>query len=110
MEVPYSNLNKGALLVASPDLEGAYYRTIILLCEHSSGGSFGLILNKSLEIELPEDLLNLKEMANQRVHVRAGGPIQPNQMMLLHSSNEIPDQTLRICEGVYLGGDLPFLQ
>jgi putative transcriptional regulator len=30
--------------------------------------------------------------------------------MLLHSSPHIPDQTLTLCDGVYLGGDLTFLQ
>ncbi len=31
-------------------------------------------------------------------------------MMLLHSSDRIPEQTLKLCDGVYLGGDLQFLQ
>src|SRR6202030_3189943 len=38
------------------------------------------------------------------------GPVQTNQMMLLHTSEKIPQQTLQICDGVYLGGDLQFLQ
>ena len=32
------------------------------------------------------------------------------QMMLLHTSPQNSDQTLKIVDGVYLGGDLPFLQ
>jgi putative transcriptional regulator len=28
----------------------------------------------------------------------------------LHSSDQIPDQTLQLCDGVFLGGDLQFLQ
>ena len=31
-------------------------------------------------------------------------------MMLLHTAESIPQQTLKICEGVFLGGDLQFLQ
>jgi putative transcriptional regulator len=42
--------------------------------------------------------------------MRAGGPVQTNQMMLLHSNEEGTGQTLNVCEGVYLGGDLQFLQ
>ena len=37
------------------------------------------------------------------------GLIQPNQIMILHSSSELPEQTLKLCEGVFLGGDLQFL-
>ena len=108
---PYSHLAKGTLLIASPEIDaGMYHRAVLLLCEHSSSGSFALMINKPLEVELPEDLLDLKQLANPRVLIRAGGPMQPNQMMLLHSSNKIPEQTLQVCDGVYLGGDIQFLQ
>ncbi len=108
---PYSQLTKGSLLIAAPEIdEGIYFRSVLIICEHSPGGSFGLILNKGIDVELPEELINLKNVTNPRIHVRAGGAIQPNQMMLLHSSDSPPDQTLKLTEGVYLGGDLNFLQ
>ncbi len=108
---PYSHLTKGSFLIASPDIDsGIYFRSVLIICEHSPAGSFGLIINKNLEMELPDEILNVKELNNDNVQIRAGGPIQPNQMMLLHSSDHIPDQTLKLCEGVYLGGDLQFLQ
>ena len=110
-QIPYTQLNKGSFLVASPEFDmGFYFRGVILICEHSPGGSFGLMINKTFEVELPEDVLNLHNLANPGVQIRAGGPIQPNQMMLLHSSDQLGDQTLKVCEGVYLGGDLQFLQ
>lgn len=109
--VPYSHLNKGTFLIASPDIEaGIYFRSVVLICEHSPGGSFGLIVNKNIEIDLPEEIINVKELSNPHVKICAGGAIQPSQMMLLHSSDQIPDQTVKVCEGVYLGGDLQFLQ
>ena len=109
--IPYTQLSKGSFLIASPDIDaGIYFRSVVLICEHSPAGSFGLIINKSLDVELPEDILKVKELGNPNVQIRAGGPIQPNQMMLLHSSDHIPEQTLKLCEGVYLGGDLQFLQ
>lgn len=109
--IPYSHISKGTFLIASPEVDsGIFFRSVILVCEHNAGGSFGLIINKSIELELPDDLLSLNELANNRVGIRAGGPVQTNQMMLLHSSTHIPDQTLEICSGVYLGGDLQFLQ
>jgi putative transcriptional regulator len=108
---PYSHLTKGSFLIASPDIDsGIYFRSVLIVCEHSPAGSFGLIINKPLEMELPEEIFNTKELINTNVQIRAGGPIQPNQMMLLHSSDHIPDQTLKLCDGVYLGGDLQFLQ
>lgn len=107
----HAHITKGSFLIATPDIEaGLFFRAVILVCEHNSSGSFGLIINKSIDLELPEEILDMQEVVNPRVGVRAGGPVQPNQMMLLHSSDQIADQTLKICDGVYLGGDLPFLQ
>ncbi len=108
---PYSELSKGSFLIASPEIDaGVYFRSVILICEHTPNGSFGLIINKPLQIELPEDLINLKNLTNPNVSIRAGGPIQPNQMMLLHSSDALKEQAMKVCEGVYLGGDMQFLQ
>ncbi len=110
-DTPYSQIQKGTFLVASPDIEfGIFYRSVILICEHTANGSFGLVINKSLDLELPEEVINIHNLANPHVSMRAGGPIQPNQMMLLHTAKVPTQQTLEICEGVFLGGDLQFLQ
>ena len=51
--IPYSSVTKGMLLVATPNMEGVYFRGVILLCEHSRSGSFGLFINKMLDVDLP---------------------------------------------------------
>ncbi|HNA61888.1 MAG TPA: YqgE/AlgH family protein [Rhabdochlamydiaceae bacterium] len=110
-KVPYAQLNKGTLLIASPDIDtGIYFRGVVILCEHGPTGSFGIVVNKPLEIDIPQEILNTKEIVNPHIQMRAGGALQPNQMMLLHSSDQHPENTLKLCEGVYLGGDLQFLQ
>jgi putative transcriptional regulator len=108
--LPYSQITKGALLIANPEETGVYFRSVVLICEHSAGGSFGLIVNKPLDVELPDELLQSRGLQNRNVQMRMGGPIQPTHMVLVHTSDRIPEQTLKLCEGVYLGGDLQFLQ
>lgn len=109
--IPSTQIQKGTFLIASPAIEsGLFFRGVILICEHNPSGSFGILINKSLDLELPEEIMNLGEIANPHISIRAGGPVQTNQMMLLHSHKEHQDQALSICEGVYLGGDLQFLQ
>lgn len=108
---PYAQLDKGTFLIASPEIkEGIYFRSVLLICEHTIHGSFCLMVNKPLEMQLPEEILDLQEVSNPHIYMRVGGPVQPNQMMLLHSSGTIPEQAMEICEGVFLGGDLQFLQ
>lgn len=109
--LPTSQIQKGTLLISTPDIDtGIFFRSVVLVCEHNPNGSFGLVINKSLELELPEEIINIHNLTNPHVGIRAGGPVQTNQMMLLHTSDKIPQQTLQITEGVYLGGDLQFLQ
>ena len=109
--MPYSQIQKGSFLIATPDIEnGIFFRSVILICEHNANGSFGLIVNKHIELDLPKEILNIQNLENANVKILAGGPIQTNQMMLLHTSNTIPKQTLKICDDIYLGGDLQFLQ
>ena len=108
---PYSQIQKGTFLIATPDIDaGFFFRGVILVCEHNANGSFGLLINKALELDLPDEIININQLANPHIGIRAGGPVQTNQMMLLHSSNQIEHQTLKVCENVYLGGDLQFLQ
>ena len=109
--IPYSQIQRGTLLIATPDIdEGFFFRGVIMVCEHNANGSFGLLINKALDLDLPEEIVNVSQLANPHVGIRAGGPVQTNQMMLLHTSSQIEHQTLKVCDGVYLGGDLQFLQ
>lgn len=111
MSKMYAKLDRGSLLIASPDIgPGIFARSVILLCEHSMNGSLGLILNKPFRFESSEDISFLDKSANPRVRFCMGGSVQAHQMMLLHSSSELADQSLEICSSVYLGGDVTFLQ
>ena len=107
---PFSQIKKGTFLIATPEIDsGLLARSVILICEHNISGSFGIVINKLLDVDLPENVLSIENIVNPHVQIHAGGPIQTNQLMLLHTSDKIPDQTLNICEDVFLGGDLTFL-
>lgn len=111
MSKPYAKLDRGSLLISSPDIEpGVFSRSVILLCEHSVNGSFGLILNKSFHFDTTDDFSFFDRAANPKVRFCMGGPVQAHQMMLLHSCSDLVDQSLEICPSVYLGGDVTFLQ
>jgi putative transcriptional regulator len=105
-----THVQKGCFLIASPEIENPlFFRGVMLICEHNASGSFALLINKPLELELPEELVNLSTSTNKNVSIRAGGPVQTNQMMLLHSVKSEQQQLLTVTDGVYLGGDIQFL-
>ena len=103
-------ITKGTFLISTSLEKGIYSRSVVLLCEHNPGGSFGLIINKPLNMEFPNELLSLEKQSNPNIAILSGGNLQLNQMILLHSSPSVPEQALEICEGVFLGGNLEFLQ
>jgi putative transcriptional regulator len=110
-EFSYTEIKKGTFLISTPEIDsGVFFRSVILLCESTATGSFGIAINKPLDIELPEEVLSLSSLENPNIDLRAGGPVQANQMMLLHSCSDIPNETLEVTDGVFLGGDLQFLQ
>lgn len=105
-------LYKGLFLIASPEIDHPFYkRSVLLLCDHTPAGSFGLTVNKVFEISSLDPLLAETELLFlDQITPRAGGLTQTSQMMLLHKSGEIPDQTLQVSSDIYLGGDLEFLE
>jgi len=108
-ELP-TNVEKGSFLIACPEIENPlFHRGVMLVCEHNASGSFAILINKPLDLELPEEIVNLQSSPNKNISVRAGGPVQTNQMMLLHSSPAEDQQLLVIKDGIYLGGDLQYL-
>lgn len=108
-KLPYALLDKGSLLVASPDINGGIFsRSVVLVCEHSPNGSFGLILNKILEIDSPEEIFPLDHFDESKVRFCMGGPLQANQIMLLHTSPDSANSSIEICPSVFLGGDFSF--
>lgn len=107
-----ANLQKGMFLLASPKIiDGIFFRSVILLCDHSSSGSFGVIVNKLAETSIPDELINLKEMSSANVSFRIGGPVDPNQIVVLHSSHQGEAKgDLSVCDGVYLGSHFDSFQ
>jgi putative transcriptional regulator len=76
---------KGHLLLDGGKLGGsAFFRSVVLICQHDPKGAFGLVLTQPsdrrlediLPVELPPHLGGLT--------VSHGGPVQPNAFSFLH--------------------------
>ena len=98
-----TSLKAGALLVSPPlQWDPNFRRAVVLLCEHSDNGSFGLILNRSLTLvmeQLFDDLTGFDE------EVSWGGPVQPETLHFLHRLPEIIPGGIEVRPGIYWGGD-----
>ncbi|MES2795929.1 MAG: YqgE/AlgH family protein [Bacteroidota bacterium] len=96
-------LEAGCLLIAEPFLgDPNFERSVILLCENNSDGSFGLVLNQPTEYNLG-DLLSKNVYPDIKVNV--GGPVQRDTLHFLHTNPAAITEGIEIVKGLYWGGN-----
>jgi len=100
-------IRKGDLLVASKSLlDPNFQQSVVLLCEHRKEGSYGLILNRPLEV--PEDALG--EYPFIKDHLYQGGPVQPQALQIVHPFGKDVGNAVEVIPGVWVGGDFELMR
>jgi putative transcriptional regulator len=75
---------RGHLLIAGPTLlDPNFWRTVVLVGEHSEEGALGVVLNRSSETPVEEALPELTLLADDLGAVHVGGPVQPSAVVVL---------------------------
>jgi len=104
-EVPSTRaLKKGVLLVAHPSLtDPNFQQTVVLICEHEAEGTLGVIINRPTAVPLSEALPNVSVLKGTSYVLFAGGPVQPDGILMLFRIVEAPERLRKVIERVYLG-------
>ncbi len=98
---------RGRVLISNPFLSDYFFkRSVVLLVDHGSEGSFGVIVNKPLDVKLNQIT---KEFSHSESSVYLGGPVKTEGVFYLHSLGDRIPGSLEVLEGVYWGGDLESL-
>lgn len=94
----------GKILISEPFLEDPFFkRSVVLLCRHSlAEGSFGLVLNRFLDIEINEVITNFPAFGGR---VGMGGPVEPSSLFYLHTRGKEIEDSLHVFDNIFLGGD-----
>jgi putative transcriptional regulator len=104
MESASSSVAKGVLLVASPSLQDPNFRqAVVLVVEHGSGGTVGLILNRPTTLLLSDALSDITALKGTSYRLFAGGPVEASRLLLLFRLKEPPADARPVFDGVYLG-------
>jgi putative transcriptional regulator len=83
---------KGKLLLDGGDLTGSFFhRSVVLICDHSPEGAFGLVLNRSSGSRVGELVVANLPVILKDSPLFLGGPVQPTALSFIHSDNFIPD-------------------
>jgi len=93
-----------ALLIAMPQLvDPNFRRTVVLLCEHSSEGAWGLVLNRPSG-KRAAALLDFRPplAGDSGIEVWVGGPVEPQRGCLLLPEEPIGSEAFEVSPGVFL--------
>ncbi|MDQ6817091.1 MAG: YqgE/AlgH family protein [Actinomycetota bacterium] len=86
---------KGQLLIAGPALlDPNFWRTVVLVVEHTDEGALGLVLNRPSETTVAEAVPQLEDLLALDDPVFIGGPVQPSAMMVLAQFEDAGDAAL----------------
>jgi putative transcriptional regulator len=92
---------RGNLLVAAPGLvDPNFWRTVVLIGEHSEEGALGVVLNRTSETPVDEAVPELAELVDGIGDVHVGGPVQPSAVVVLADFAEPPDPEALVVESV----------
>lgn len=92
---------RGHLLIAGPSLlDPNFWRTVVLVGEHTEEGALGVVLNRSSETTVDEALPELALLAEEMGTVHVGGPVQPSAVVVLADFAEAADAESLVVESV----------
>ena len=75
---------RGQLLVAAPSLQDPnFFRTVILIVEHTDDGAMGIVLNREADTGLDEAVPDLVGVPGIEDTMHVGGPVQPQTVILV---------------------------
>lgn len=93
----------GQLLVSLPSMQGDYFsHTVTLLIEHNEDGAFGLVINKPLDLELSDLLVDSELHCPEGIRVLESGPVEQNRLFFLHTSDQVFENSHPINDHVSL--------
>jgi putative transcriptional regulator len=87
---------RGQLLIAGPGLvDHNFWRTVVLIVEHTEDGALGLVLNRPSETTVGEAVSELRQLLDVDDPLYVGGPVQPSALIVLAEFDR-PDEAALI--------------
>lgn len=96
---------QGQFLVAATHMRDPnFYRSVVLMLEHSEDSAMGLVINRPSSISIDSALSKLKPSAKFSDPLFSGGPVETAAMFILHNCPELGEIDQEITRGVFVTG------
>lgn len=106
----------GSMLIAMPGMtDPRFAQSLVYMCDYSSKGAMGLIVNKPAHdmsfAELLDQLEIVPKVPTEGVQVYLGGPVETGRGFVLHTADYTSDlRTLKVMNGIALTPTLDVLE
>ncbi len=107
---PYEHIKRlkpGSVLLSKDLVDPNFSETAVLICQHGSEGSYGLVLNRPSHMPISEVFDNPPEWVgdvSRRQRIYIGGPVEPDELQVIQVTNSPVTKSLQIAPEVFLGG------
>jgi putative AlgH/UPF0301 family transcriptional regulator len=81
-------------------LDPNFWRTVVLIVEHSDEGALGLVLNRPSETTVGEAVSELDQLLDHEDPLYVGGPVQPSALIVLAEFDQPAEAALIAFEDV----------
>lgn len=105
---------RNSLLIAMPGLsDGFFNKSVVYVCAHSTAGAMGIVINQKLpDVQFADLLSQLKlpkpAMMREPI-VHFGGPVETGRGFVLHSTDFMREDTVRINDHMCMTGTIDIL-
>lgn len=107
-QIKQKDIKAGSVLLAEPFMrDNNFKRSAIVLCEHNDEGTLGFVMNKPLNMKINELIADFPEFDAE---VFFGGPVQTDTIHYIHNVGDLLDDSVKVLDGVYWGGDFTKLK
>lgn len=94
--------NPGKILIAEPFLgDSNFERSVVIICEHSEQGTFGLILNSISKNSIADVLEDV--YVDYPLYI--GGPVEQNTLHFIHRLGNLVADSVDLGNGIFWSGD-----
>ena len=101
-----------SLLLSMPQLEDPnFHRTVVLLCQHSAEGAWGLVINRPTG-QLAAEVVQMDPplTRDSGLEVWVGGPVEPQRGCILTGEDLDEEDGIKLADGLFLSGSPALLR
>ena len=99
------HLLKNHIIISMPHMNDPFFsKSVVLICDHNSRGSMGIILNKKLDKKKSNSKFGVETLSKERV-IFFGGPVMVNFTLLIHDEKKLEDTSYKISDNLFLSNN-----